>query len=165
MSAADEPARSYPRQPVVGVGVVVWLGERVLLVQRAKPPRQGQWSLPGGGLRLGESLRDAARRELREEAGLEVELGEIVASLDLIEHDAEGRVRYHYVLIDFVAEAKAEALCPGDDAADARWFEPAALAALALWEETRKVIALAGQRRTAGAVALEAAPQPGLDPA
>ena len=139
--------REYPAQPITGVGVVVWHGERVLLVQRAKPPRQGQWSLPGGGQQLGETLEDAARREVREEAGLEVELGEVIATLDLIERDADGRVRYHYVLIDFVAEAAGAELRPGDDAAAARWFTLEEAERLGLWSETLRVIGLAKDER------------------
>ena len=140
-------SREYPAQPITGVGVVVWHGDRVLLVQRARPPRQGQWSLPGGGQQLGETLTDAARREVREEAGLEVELGEVIATLDLIERDAGGRVRYHYVLIDFVAEAASAELRPGDDAAAARWFTLEEAEQLGLWSETLRVIGLAKDQR------------------
>ena len=140
-------SREYPAQPVTGVGVVVWHGDRVLLVQRARPPRQGQWSLPGGGLQLGETLEDAARREVREEAGLEIELGEVIATLDLIERDVDGRVRYHYVLIDFVAEAAGAELRPGDDAAAARWFTLEEAERLGLWSETLRVIGLAKGKR------------------
>ena len=139
--------REYPAQPITGVGVVVWHGDRVLLVQRAKPPRQGQWSLPGGGQQLGETLKDAARREVREEAGLEVELGAVIATLDLIERDPDGRVRYHYVLIDFVAEAAGAELRPGDDAAAARWFTLEEAERLGLWSETLRVIGLAKGKR------------------
>lgn len=139
--------REYPQHPVIGVGTVVWHGDRVLLVQRARPPRQGQWSLPGGAQQLGETVAEAARREIREETGLEVELGEVVATLDLIECDDRGRVRYHFTLIDFTAEATGETLVPGDDAADARWFGLDQLPALGLWSETLRIIGLARERR------------------
>jgi 8-oxo-dGTP diphosphatase len=140
-------SREYPAQPITGVGIVVWHGDRVLLVQRAKPPRRGQWSLPGGAQQLGETLIDAARREVKEEAGLEVELGEVIVTLDLIERDADGRVRYHYVLIDFVAEASGAELRPGDDAAEARWFTLEEAERLGLWSETLRVIGLAKDKR------------------
>jgi ADP-ribose pyrophosphatase YjhB (NUDIX family) len=140
--------REYPTRPIVGVGVVVWHGDRVLLVRRGKPPRAGRWSLPGGAQQLGETVAEAARREVEEEAGMEIELGDIVATVDLIEHDAHGRVRYHYTLIDFVAEAASAALRPGSDAADARWFSVAEIEALGLWSETVRVIKLAGERRS-----------------
>jgi 8-oxo-dGTP diphosphatase len=141
-------SREYPTRPIVGVGVVVWHGDRVLLVRRGKPPRAGRWSLPGGAQQLGETMAEAARREVMEEVGLEVALGDIVATVDLIEHDPHERVRYHYTLIDFVAEAPSAALRPGSDAADARWFSVAEIEALGLWSETVRVIKLAGERRS-----------------
>ena len=139
--------RAYPARPIVGVGVVVWHGDQVLLVRRGKPPRWGQWSLPGGAQQLGETVAEAARREVKEEVGLEVTLGDIVATVDLIERDPQGRIRYHYTLIDFVAEAPSAALRPGSDAADARWFRVAEIEVLGLWSETVRVIKLAGKRR------------------
>jgi 8-oxo-dGTP diphosphatase len=140
-------SREYPARPVVGVGTVVWHGERVLLVQRGRPPRQGQWSLPGGAQQLGESLADAARREVLEETGVTVDLGDVIATVDSIERDADGRVRYHYTLVDFAAEAQTVVLAPGDDAADARWFEPHQIQGLGLWSETLRIIELARARR------------------
>jgi len=139
--------REYPLRPVVGVGVVVWHGERVLLVRRGKPPRAGHWSLPGGAQELGETVAAAARREVLEETGLVVETGEVLAAVDMIEREA-GRVRYHYTLIDFSAEAAGPELRPGGDAADARWFTPEEVAALGLWSETVRIIELARARRS-----------------
>jgi ADP-ribose pyrophosphatase YjhB (NUDIX family) len=140
-------SREYPSRPIVGVGVVVWHGDRVLLVQRGKPPRAGHWSLPGGAQQLGETVAQAARREVMEEVGLEVALGDSVATVDLIERDPDDRIRYHYTLVDFVAEASSAALRPGSDAADARWFSLAEIEPLGLWSETVRVIKLAGERR------------------
>ena len=140
-------SREYPARPIIGVGVVVWHGERVLLVRRGKPPRLGHWSLPGGAQRLGETVAEAARREVKEETGLEVLLGDIVATVDLIERDRQGRVRYHYTLIDFVADAAGPELQPGSDAAEAQWFTLAEIETLDLWSETLRVIGLAGERR------------------
>ena len=141
-------SREYPSRPIVGVGVVVWNAERVLLVRRGKPPRAGHWSLPGGAQGLGETIAEAARREVKEEAGLDLTLGDIVATVDLIERDQQGRIRYHYTLIDFVAEAASPELHPGSDAADARWFDLGEIEALGLWSETVRVIKLAGKRRS-----------------
>jgi ADP-ribose pyrophosphatase YjhB (NUDIX family) len=138
--------REYPLRPVVGVGVVVWHGERLLLVRRGRPPRQGHWSLPGGAQELGETVADAARREVLEETGIEVEALELLTTVDMIERDGE-RVRYHYTLIDFTAEAGAAGLCPGSDAAEARWFTLAEAARLGLWSETLRIIELARARR------------------
>jgi 8-oxo-dGTP diphosphatase len=140
-------SREYPARPIIGVGTVVWHGDRVLLVQRGRPPRQGQWSLPGGAQQLGESLAEAARREILEETGVTVDLGDLIATVDSIERDADGRVRYHYTLVDFIAEAQTAALVPGDDAADARWFEPQEIEGLGLWSETLRLIELARARR------------------
>src|SRR5262245_30041496 len=140
-------SREYPARPIVGVGVVVWHGDRVLLVRRGKPPRVGHWSLPGGAQHLGETVAEAAHREVMEEVGLEVALGDIVATVDMIERDPADRIRYHYTLIDFVAEASSIALRPGSDAADARWFRVAEIGLLGLWSETVRVIKLAGERR------------------
>jgi len=140
-------SREYPDRPIVGVGVVVWHDDRVLLVRRGKPPRAGHWSLPGGAQQLGETVAEAARREVKEEVGLEVTLGDIVATIDLIDRDPDDRIRYHYTLIDFVADAPGVALRPGSDAADARWFSMAEIEALGLWSETVRVIKLAGERR------------------
>jgi 8-oxo-dGTP diphosphatase len=139
-------SREYPLRPVVGVGTVVWHGDRVLLVRRGRPPRQGHWSLPGGAQELGETVAEAARREVLEETGLEVEVGEVLATVDLIERDGD-RVRYHYTLIDFSAEARGSALRRGGDAADARWFTLAEVEQLGLWSETVRIIRLAHERR------------------
>ncbi len=140
-------SRRYPHHPRVGVGVVVWHGEKVLLIKRGKPPRAGQWSLPGGAQELGETLADAALREIGEETGLEIALGDIVAAIDLIDRDDDQRVRHHYTLVDFTAEAITQDARPGDDAVDARWFERDQLDSLGLWSETRRVIDIARTRR------------------
>jgi 8-oxo-dGTP diphosphatase len=139
--------RRYPTRPLVGIGVVVWHEDRVLLVRRNKPPRRGHWSLPGGAQHLGETVAEAARREVMEEVGLEVELGAIVATVDLIERDPDQRVRYHYTLIDFVAEAASTTLRPGSDAAEAAWFTVAEAETLGLWSETVRIIKLAREQR------------------
>lgn len=145
MASAD--SRQFPPRPIVGIGVVVWHGDRVLLIRRDKPPRRGQWSLPGGAQQLGETVAEAARREIREEVDLEVELGEIVATVDLIERDPDDRVRYHYTLIDFTAEAASPVLHPGSDAAEARWFELSEIETLGLWSETVRIIEAARELR------------------
>ena len=99
-----ESCHEYPETPLVGVGVVVILnGERVLLIQRANEPGRGIWAIPGGAVELGETLEQAALREVREECGLDVELGPLVDFYDLIVPDHQGRIRFHYVLLDFVA--------------------------------------------------------------
>ncbi len=135
------PSRAYPDRPIVGVGVVVWRGGRVLLVRRGNPPRAGSWSLPGGAQELGETVFEAARREVREETGLEIAVVEVVEVVDSIHRDDAGRVAYHYTLIDLVAVAAGGELAAADDAIDAVWANPDELPRFQLWSETARVIA------------------------
>jgi ADP-ribose pyrophosphatase YjhB (NUDIX family) len=137
----------YPNRPLIGVGVVVFKANRVLLIRRGKPPRQGQWALPGGRQRLGERVAEAARREVAEEAGIEIEVGGLIDVVDSITRDATGAVEYHYTLVDLLAEWRAGEARAGHDAAAVDWADPADLAPYGLWQETERVIALALQRR------------------
>ncbi len=139
-------SRAYPERPLVGVGVVVCKGDQVLLVRRAKAPRRGQWSLPGGAQKLGETVRQAAIREVREETGLEVALTTLLDAVDSISRDAAGRVHYHYTLVDFAAEWRAGEPTGRGDAAEARWVARGDLDRYELWEETVRVIGLSAER-------------------
>ena len=143
-------AHEYPAAPVVGVGGVVLDGDRVLLIRRAHPPRQGEWSLPGGKVELGERLADAVRRELREETGLEVEVGPLVECFDRVHHDPAGAVRYHFVIADYLCRPVGGALRPGDDAADAVWTSRADLAGYAVNARVAAVIDAAFALQAAG---------------
>jgi len=116
--------REFPSLPLVGVGAVVIHRGRVLLIRRGKAPRKGQWSLPGGLVELGEPLQDALIRELREETGLSVEPIELVELLDRIIVE-DGRVRYHYVIADYLCRVRGGRLRAASDAAGARWTVPA----------------------------------------
>ena len=115
--------REYPSQPVVGVGVVVVNCGSLLLVRRGAEPALGKWSFPGGAVELGEAVRDAAVREAREECGLDVELvGDRPMDVyDILKVDEGGRLRYHYVLLEFLARPKEGVLKPTSDVTDARW--------------------------------------------
>ncbi len=113
--------REYPEVPRVGAGTVVLRDGHVLLVRRGGPPAQGKWSIPGGLVHLGETTEAAAVREVAEECGLTVRLHGVAGVVDRIVVDPDGRIRYHYVLIDYVATPESGELRPGSDAADARW--------------------------------------------
>jgi 8-oxo-dGTP diphosphatase len=136
--------REFPSTPLVGVGAIIIEGpienSRVLLVKRAHPPLQAQWSIPGGVLEVGELVREAAIREAREETGLTVEPGELLGVYDRVLRNAEQRVQYHYVLIDFLCRRVGGELQAASDAAEVRWFTPEELPALNLAEDTLDVI-------------------------
>jgi 8-oxo-dGTP diphosphatase len=132
--------REFPELPLVGVGAIIIEGDRVLLVKRAQPPIQGQWSIPGGVLEVGEMVREAAVREAREETGLVVEPGELLGVYDRILRDPEQRVQYHYVLVDFLCRPVGGELLAASDAAEVRWFKREELPALRLAEDTLEVI-------------------------
>ena len=113
--------RDYPDRPIVGVGAVIVNEHRVVLVKRGSPPLQDEWSLPGGVVELGETLRAAAEREAREETGLIVKAGEVLEVLDRIIPGERGAPEYHYVLIDFLCTVIGGELRAGGDAADVCW--------------------------------------------
>ena len=115
-SVCDFMAREYPAHPVVGVGAVVVRDGRALIIKRAHEPRKGEWSLPGGLLELGESLQDAARREIKEETGLDVVVGPIIETFDRVHRDDAGRIRYHFVIVDFVCWSDDGEAVAGSDA-------------------------------------------------
>jgi 8-oxo-dGTP diphosphatase len=142
--------RRYPERPIVGVAGIVLDGERVLLVRRAAAPQQGLWSLPGGALEVGETIVDGLRREIREETGLEAHVGPLVEVFERILHDSAGAAEYHYVLLDYLCVMEGGALKPGDDAADAAWFERAAVELLDITAGTPAVIEKAFRMRKAG---------------
>jgi 8-oxo-dGTP diphosphatase len=140
--------REYPLAPLVGVGAVVVDNGRVLLVRRGREPLKGQWSLPGGLVELGESLTAGVVREVLEETGLIVEPLELVELLDRIHHDNE-RVRYHYVIADYLCRVTGGTLNAASDADDAKWVERAewnSHSALKLDPITVRVIELGWQR-------------------
>ena len=132
--------REYPDTPVVGVGAVIIEGGRVALVRRGQPPLLGEWSIPGGVLEVGETLREAAIREAREETGLIVNAGELLGIFERLVPDETGRIRYHYVLMDFLCLRTDGALLAASDAADVRWFGPQELPELKLAADTLAVI-------------------------
>jgi 8-oxo-dGTP diphosphatase len=132
--------RVYPEQPIVGVGAVIVQGDRVLLVRRGNEPLRDQWSIPGGVLELGETLRQGAAREAREETGLVVEPGEVLDAVDSIHRDEHGRPRYHYVLIDLLCRVRAGELRAASDVSEARWFTAEELATIQVPEPAAGVL-------------------------
>lgn len=141
-----QPEQDGPRRPQVGVSVAVWRGESVLLVRRGRAPEAGYWTFPGGHVEFGETLRDAARRELREETAVDAEIGRQLGLYDLIRRPQEGGAAgnpasgCHAVLVVFAGTYLAGEPRAGDDAADARWFLPGEIEALSLTAETRDLI-------------------------
>jgi len=121
--------REYPPAPVVAVGAIIRHQDRIVLIRRNKEPAKGRWTFPGGAVELGESLEEAVKREVLEETGLQVEVGEVAAVIDHLDRDQAGRVRYHYVIVDYAArpagaQQEAPPLRPGSDVSDARWVGP-----------------------------------------
>ncbi len=132
--------REFPEVPLIGVGAIIIENARVVLVKRAHPPLQAEWSIPGGVLEVGELVREAAVREAREETGLTVEPLELLGVYDRVLRDSQQRVQYHYVLIDFLCRRVAGELSASSDAAEVRWFTREELAGLNLAEDTMEVI-------------------------
>lgn len=140
--------REYPELPVVAVGVVLLDGDRVLLVRRGRPPQVGRWTIPGGGVDVGESLHAAALRELREETGLGATIGPIVEVVERVtpgdDPSRAPRPRFHYVIIDFLGTDPTGTLDAADDASDARWVP---IDALDAWDTTDGLVDVIARAR------------------
>lgn len=132
--------REYPDRPIVGVGAIIIESGRVALVKRGKAPLLGEWSIPGGMLELGETVRQGVEREAMEETGLSVRATELLGVFDRVVPDAHGKTLYHYVLVDFLCERVSGELHPSGDAAEARWFTSTEVFELPLPEDTAAVI-------------------------
>ena len=132
--------REYPDAPRVAVGAIVVKEGRVLLVRRGQPPSEGLWAIPGGRVELGETMQEAAEREILEETGLTIRARKPVYTFDAIVRDDSGRVRFHYVIADLLAEYVSGELQPGDDACEARWVGPGELDGLPINQTTLEVL-------------------------
>ncbi|MGD8513229.1 MAG: NUDIX hydrolase [Deltaproteobacteria bacterium] len=130
----------YPDRPQLAVGAIVMRNNKVLLVKRGRPPGEGLWAVPGGRVRLGETLKEAVEREVREETRLIVRAGNPVYAFDLIERDEEDRIQYHYVVVDLLADYIKGQPSPDDDALEARWVSLEALRDLPASRTTREVL-------------------------
>lgn len=135
-----EIRREFPLAPLVGVGGVVVRNGQVLLVRRSNPPAKDEWAIPGGLIELGEGMRDALERELREECGIEAEAGPPIEVFDRIESAEDGSTHFHYVIIDFLVTSFRGEPVAGSDVADVRWVSPSDLAALGITKPVRRLI-------------------------
>ena len=134
------PTDEYPDSPQIAVGAVVIRDEKVLLVKRRKPPGKGLWSIPGGRVELGETLKEAAEREVKEEAGVIIRAKDPVYTFDLIDRDKQGYIRFHYVIVDLLADYVSGKPNAGSDACEARWVTPRELEELPVSRITREFL-------------------------
>lgn len=139
--------RHYPTRPVVGVGVIIWRDDKVLLVKRRNAPRQGEWGLPGGMQNLGETIMQAAVREAREETGLDITPLGVVTALDALVPDKKGSFEYHYTIIEVVAESRDGNAKASDDAEDVRWASLDEVEKICIWPEVARVVRLSALQR------------------
>ena len=140
MTTGQAEPRDFPTRPWVGVGVVIFKDDKVLLVRRAKPPRAGSWSIPGGMQELGETAAQAGIREVCEETGITVAIDGLIDIIDVIVPEDDGRIRTHYTLIDYHAHWLAGEPQAADDVSDARWVPLDKLTDYGIWSETLRVI-------------------------
>lgn len=136
--------REYPSHPLVGVGVLVKREDQFLLVKRGREPAKGLWSVPGGLVELGEGVREAGKREVEEETGLKVRIGKILDVVDKIVYDRKGKIRYHYVLIDFLGYPISGTLKIASDIIDAQWVRANELSHFPLTKTLKRVLKKAG---------------------
>jgi 8-oxo-dGTP diphosphatase len=132
--------REYPENPVVGVGAVVMKDGKILLVKRGVDPNKGLWAIPGGSLKLGETLQEGAEREIMEETGITIRAKEPVYSFDFFERDGDGRIRFHYVIVDMMADYIGGEVQGADDALEARWVSQDELKYLEVSRNTLKIL-------------------------
>ncbi|PKN19995.1 MAG: NUDIX hydrolase [Deltaproteobacteria bacterium HGW-Deltaproteobacteria-6] len=135
-----ESARIYPDVPRTGVGAMVFKDNKILLVKRGVEPNRGRWAIPGGMLKLGETMRECAAREILEETGVTVAVGDCIYVTDLIERDEAGKIKFHFVVVDFTALYVAGEPKGADDAQEAGWFAPVDLDGLQVSPITLKAL-------------------------
>jgi len=139
-AGAARSGREYPSRPMVGVGGVAFVGGRVLLVKRRFEPLAGRWSLPGGALEVGETLAEGLAREMKEETGLDVDVGPVVDVFDRITRDEQGRARFHYVLVDYLCAIREGVPVAGSDVAEVALADPDDLGRYDLTPKTIEVV-------------------------
>ena len=145
-STASEMARTYPMRPYLAVSAAIFRDGRVLIVRRARPPAHGLYTLPGGGVELGETLEEAVIREVREETALEVEPVALAGYRQAIARDAAGKVERHFVILPFAARWIAGEVRLNEELAEAQWLAPADLDGLKTTEGLAQIVAAAAER-------------------
>jgi len=144
MNLENQSGKAYPIEPRVGVGAITIQNRKVLLVKRGAEPSRGLWAIPGGTLKLGETLQECAAREILEETGVTIKVGDCVYVFDFIERDDEKKIKFHFVIIDFAAEYVAGVPKGADDALEARWLSAAELQELPVSQNTIKALSSLG---------------------
>ena len=146
MTSTSGQSRSYPTRPYLAVSAAIFRDGRVLIVRRAQPPAHGVYTLPGGGVELGETLEQAVIREVREETGLEIEPIELAGYRQMIMRDADGRIERHFVILPFAARWIAGEISLNEELAEANWLLPSELSGLKTTEGLAAIIAAASRR-------------------
>ncbi len=146
MTSTSGQSRSYPTRPYLAVSAAIFREGRVLIVRRARPPSQGVYTLPGGGVELGETLEQAVIREVREETGLEIEPIELAGYRQMIARDADGRIERHFVILPFAARWIAGEISLNEELAEANWLLPSDLSGLETTEDLAAIVTAASQR-------------------
>ncbi len=131
---------SLLKYPQIGVGAIVIKNNKILLVKRKNPPAKGLWAIPGGRLEFGESLKEACRREVLEETGIQIKVGELFYSFEVIERNSNNEIVFHYVILDFSAEYISGNAMAGDDALDVGWFSPVQLNKIKINPYTKRLL-------------------------
>jgi ADP-ribose pyrophosphatase YjhB (NUDIX family) len=148
---SNEMSRTYPARPYLAVSAAIFREGRVLIARRARPPARGVYTLPGGGVELGETLEEAVIREVREETALDVAPVALAGYRQAIARDAEGRIERHFVILPFAARWIAGEVVLNEELAEAHWLEPGELAGLTTTEGLAQIVAAAAERLAAAA--------------
>ncbi len=133
-------SREYPTRPFAAVGAIVRKGKALLVIRRGKPPLGDEWSVPGGAVELGETMREAAVREVLEECGIEIVVSDVVDTIDIIQRDAAGRVMFHYAIADYAANWASGELHATSDVTEAHWVLPEDLDKYPMNPKTRTIL-------------------------
>jgi 8-oxo-dGTP diphosphatase len=146
LTNASADSRSYPTRPYLAVSAAIFRAERVLIVRRGVPPMQGIYTLPGGGVELGETLEQAVMREVREETGLAIEPLSLAGYRQVIARDSEGKIERHFVILPFAARYLAGEISLNAELGEAKWLLPAELSGLRTTEGLAEIVTAAGER-------------------